>query len=116
MATIVCTIKKVCFILIPLVILFTFSFFQPGFCSDEAVVAKGVDWNYALTSLVIRFIGIFAVLGVLQVAIQIAGWLLRRIERNKNKKVLQEEGVSKGLTPQEVAAVSIALHLYRRQL
>jgi Na+-transporting methylmalonyl-CoA/oxaloacetate decarboxylase gamma subunit len=115
MATIVCKIKKVCFIFISLVILFALGLFHLGFCSDEAVVAKGVDWNYALTSLVIRFIGVFAVLGILQVAIQIAGRLFARIERNNHKKALQAEGVSKGLTPQEVAAVSIALHLYRRQ-
>lgn len=114
MATIICKIKNFFFIFIPLVILFTVGLFQPGFCSDKAVLAKGVDWNYALTSLIIRLIGVFAVLGILQVAIQIAGWLLRRIERN-NKKNLQTGKVSQGLTSQEVAAVSIALHLYRRR-
>ena len=113
MATIVCKTKNFFFIFIPLVILLAIGLFQPGFCSDTAVVAKGVDWNYALTSLVIRFIGVFAVLGILQVAIQATSWLLRRTERN-NKKKLQTEKVSQGLTPQEIAAVSIALHLYRR--
>ena len=115
MATIICKTKNFFFIFIALVILLTVCLFQPSFGSDEAVIVKGVDWNYALTSLVIRFIGVFAVLGILQVAIQIAGWLLRRIERKNNKKKLQTEKVSQGLTSQEVAAIGIALHLYRRQ-
>ena len=108
-----CKTKNFFFILTPLVILLAIGLFQPGFCSDTAVVAQGVDWRYALTSLVVRFVGVFAVLGILQVAIQAASWLLRRIARNS--KNLQTEKVSHGITSQEVAAVSIALHLYQRR-
>jgi hypothetical protein len=113
MDIIVCKSKKLFFILTPLVILFTIDHLQPGFCSDKGVIAKGVDWNYALIGLAVRFIGVFAVLGILQATIQVAGWLLRR--RKRDNKNLQTEKVSQGLTSQEVAAVSIALHLYRRQ-
>ncbi|MBW2172481.1 MAG: hypothetical protein JRF69_10990 [Deltaproteobacteria bacterium] len=32
-----------------------------------------IDWGYALSTLVIRFVGIFVVLGMLQIVMQISG-------------------------------------------
>lgn len=116
MTTIVLKIKKLVFILLPPVTLFVFGMLQAGFCSEDAG-AHEVDWNYALTSLVIRFIGIFTVLGILQVAMYITGWVFSRIEKNNNNKHTSQptEVIPEGLTPQKVAAISIALTLYRRR-
>lgn len=114
MTTVVLKIKKVFFILLPLIFLFVFGLFESGFCGDEAA-ANGVDWNYALTTLVIRFIGIFAVLLILQMAMQISGWFFKRIEKKNNKEIPKAEEVSERPTPQEAAAIGVALSLYRRQ-
>ncbi|MFH1674955.1 MAG: hypothetical protein ABIF87_16245 [Pseudomonadota bacterium] len=114
MTTAISKTQKLLFVLIPLVTLFAFGFLQPGFCGDEAA-ANGVDWNYALTTLGIRFIGIFAVLLILQMAMQISGWFFKRTEKKNNKEISKAEEVSEGPTPQEVAAIGIALSLYRRR-
>jgi Na+-transporting methylmalonyl-CoA/oxaloacetate decarboxylase gamma subunit len=114
MTTVVLRIKKLVFILLPLVTLFVFGMLRLGFCGDEAA-ANGVDWNYALTTLVIRFIGIFAVLLILQMAMQISGWFFKRTEKKNNKEISKAEEVSEGPTPQEVAAIGIALSLYRKR-
>jgi len=34
-----------------------------------------IDWNYAISTLLIRFVGIFVVLGILQVAVAMALYL-----------------------------------------
>jgi Na+-transporting methylmalonyl-CoA/oxaloacetate decarboxylase gamma subunit len=40
-----------------------------------------VDWNYAMITLVMRFIGVFIVLAFIQIALQAASRVVRRIER-----------------------------------
>jgi len=40
----------------------------------------GLDWSYAMITLVVRFIGVFIVMLVMQVALQIAARVIRRIE------------------------------------
>lgn len=39
-----------------------------------------IDWNYAMVTLVVRFIGVFIVMLVMQVALQISSVAVRRIE------------------------------------
>lgn len=39
-----------------------------------------IDWNYAMVTLVVRFIGVFIVMAVVQVALQAASVVVRRIE------------------------------------
>jgi len=39
-----------------------------------------IDWNYAMITLVVRFIGVFVVMGVMQVALQISSVAVRRYE------------------------------------
>ncbi|MBI9074987.1 MAG: hypothetical protein JEZ02_06210 [Desulfatibacillum sp.] len=41
------------------------------------------DWNYALYTLIIRFVGIFIVLGFIQVIMQISGRFFTRLEQKK---------------------------------
>ncbi len=62
-----------------------------------------IDWTYAISTLLIRFVGIFVVLGILQVVMQITGRIFAHLDAKEN---------SKGLTKEETAAVAIALHLY----
>ena len=39
-----------------------------------------IDWDYAMITLVVRFIGVFLVMGVMQVALQVSSRVVRRIE------------------------------------
>ncbi len=39
-----------------------------------------IDWNYASITLVVRFIGVFFVMGAMQVALQISSRIVQRIE------------------------------------
>jgi len=39
-----------------------------------------IDWNYALITLVVRFIGVFLVMGVMQIALQISSATVRWFE------------------------------------
>ncbi len=70
-----------------------------------------IDWGYALSTLVIRFIGIFVVLGMLQIVMQISGRVFARLDARKGSK---ESPGSKGLTPEEVAAIALTLYLDER--
>ena len=42
-------------------------------------------WSYALSTLLIRFVGIFVVLGILQIIMQISGRIFMSIERRKKE-------------------------------
>jgi ABC-type Fe3+ transport system permease subunit len=42
-------------------------------------------WSYALSTLLIRFIGIFIVLGILQIVMQVSGRIFMAIERRKKE-------------------------------
>ncbi len=50
---------------------------------DLSINDPEFDWNYALYTLIIRFVGIFIVLGVIQVIMQISGRLFVRYEEKK---------------------------------
>ncbi len=68
---------------------------------------EAVDWGYAISTLVIRFVGIFVVLGILQVVMQITGRIFAYLDAKKD--------MEKGLTQEEAAAVAMALYLYDRR-
>ena len=65
-----------------------------------------IDWSYAISTLLIRFVGIFVVLGILQVVMQITGRIFAYLDAKKD--------MEKGLTQEETAAVAMALYLYER--
>jgi hypothetical protein len=66
-----------------------------------------IDWNYAISTLLIRFVGIFVVLGILQVVMQITGRVFAYLDAKKD--------MEKGLTQEEAAAVAMALYLYNKR-
>ncbi|MBW1793346.1 MAG: hypothetical protein JRJ38_02790 [Deltaproteobacteria bacterium] len=66
-----------------------------------------IDWNYAISTLLIRFVGIFVVLGILQVVMQITGRVFAYLDAKKD--------MEKGLTQEEAAAVAMALYLYDKR-
>jgi Na+-transporting methylmalonyl-CoA/oxaloacetate decarboxylase gamma subunit len=75
-----------------------------------------VDWGYAISTLIIRFVGIFVVLGTLQVVMQITGRVFARLDARR------EDGSSKSavaspeeLSQEEAAAVAMALYLYDKE-
>ena len=70
-----------------------------------------IDWGYAMSTLIIRFVGIFVVLGMLQIVMQISGRIFARLDAKKQSK---ESPASKALTPEEVAAIALTLYLDER--
>jgi len=42
-------------------------------------------WSYALSTLLIRFVGIFVVLGIIQIIMQVSGRIFMAIERRKKE-------------------------------
>jgi hypothetical protein len=68
-----------------------------------------IDWGYAISTLIIRFVGIFVVLGILQVVMQITGKVFARLDAKE--KTL---GPSDAFTQEEAAAVGMALYLHER--
>ena len=68
---------------------------------------EAIDWGYAISTLIIRYVGIFVVLGILQIVMQITGRIFAYIDdKEKMKKVLTQE---------EVAAVAMALYLHDKK-
>lgn len=67
-----------------------------------------VDWGYAISTLIIRFVGIFVVLGTLQLIMQITGRIFAYLDAKKGTRP------SKSLTQEEVAAVAMALYLHEK--
>ena len=65
-----------------------------------------IDWGYAISTLLIRFVGIFVVLGILQVVMQIMGRIFAHLDAKKDMEKL--------LTQEETAAVAMALYLYEK--
>jgi len=75
-----------------------------------------VDWGYALSTLVIRFVGIFVVLGILQLVMQITGRVFARLDaREKDASSKTSAVAAEGLTREEAAAVAMALYLYDKE-
>ena len=56
--------------------------------AEKSEMVRGDEgfWNYAISTLIIRFVGIFVVLGILQVVIQIMGRIFISIERKAKEK------------------------------
>ncbi|KPK28229.1 MAG: hypothetical protein AMK69_09175 [Nitrospira bacterium SG8_3] len=74
-----------------------------------------IDWGYAISTLVIRFIGIFIVLGILQVIMQITGRVFTRLDVKKDSGSRKTSAPSEGLTQEEAAVVGAALYLYEKR-
>jgi hypothetical protein len=69
-----------------------------------------IDWGYALSTLIIRFVGIFVVLGMLQVVMQISGRIFAHLEAKKHEH-RPGSPPSKEPTPEEIAAIALTLYL-----
>jgi len=39
-----------------------------------------IDWNYAMITLMVRFVGVFVVMFVMQIALQVSAFAVRRLE------------------------------------
>ncbi len=66
-----------------------------------------VDWTYAFSTLIIRFVGIFVVLGILQLVMQITGRIFARLNARQKDE-------SSRPSPEQAAAVATALYLYQK--
>ena len=73
-----------------------------------------IDWTYAISTLIIRFVGIFVVLGVLQVVMQISGRIFAHIDAKKGRPQPDVVPPQKNLTQEEAAAVATALYLHEK--
>ena len=69
-----------------------------------------LDWGYAISTLIIRFVGIFVVLGMLQIVMQISGRIFARLDA-RNQERTSEAPSSKKLTQEEIAAIALSLYL-----
>jgi len=75
-----------------------------------------VDWGYAISTLIIRFVGIFVVLGILQVVMQITGRVFARLNaRQKDESSKPSAVAPEALTQEHAAAVAMALYLYDKE-
>jgi hypothetical protein len=68
-----------------------------------------IDWGYAISTLIIRFVGIFVVLGILQIIIQLTGKVFAHLDA-KGKTLATADAFSQ----QDAAAVGMALFLQDR--
>ena len=68
-----------------------------------------VDWGYAISTLIIRFVGIFVVLGILQVVMQITGKIFACLDA-KEKALAAASAFSQ----EQAAAVGMAIYLHER--
>ena len=68
---------------------------------------EAIDWGYAISTLIIRYVGIFVVLGILQIVMQITGRIFAYLDDKKEMK--------KVLTQEEAAAVAMALYLHDKK-
>jgi hypothetical protein len=72
-----------------------------------------IDWGYAFSTLIIRFVGIFVVLGMLQIVMQISGRIFARLDARKPDRG-SRPAPSKDLTPEQIAAIALSLYLDER--
>ena len=83
---------------------------------------KDSFWGYALGTLLIRFFGIFIVLGVLQAGMLLAGAIFQRLEKQaarprpefirKPAPAEDEAAPPDAIEPEAAAAIGLALHLH----
>jgi Na+-transporting methylmalonyl-CoA/oxaloacetate decarboxylase gamma subunit len=81
----------------------------------EGIAMVAIDWGYAISTLVIRFVGIFIVLGVLQVIMEITGRVFARLDAKKDLEPQKTSVPSEALTQEEAAVVGAALYLYEKR-
>jgi len=75
-----------------------------------------VDWTYAISTLIIRFVGIFVVLGILQIVMQVTGRIFTRLDaKDAAKAIPKPEEASLAMTAEQAAAVGMALYLYEKR-
>ena len=75
-----------------------------------------IDWGYAISTLIIRFVGIFVVLGILQVVMQITGRIFARLDATGSEETPPvSKTAPKAITDEEVAAVAMALYLHQQK-
>ena len=75
-----------------------------------------VDWTYAFSTLIIRFVGIFVVLGILQLVMQATGRIFTRLSaRQKGESSKPSPSASQDLSPEQAAAVATALYLHEKR-
>ena len=99
-------------------------FDSDGVVNGEIILVVGPKdsfWGYALGTLLIRFFGIFLVLGVLMAGMILAGLVFQRLDRraeaSKAAPVLQPateepEEVPEAIEPETATAIGVALHLH----
>lgn len=86
-------------------------------------------WGYAVGTLFIRFFGVFIVLGVLMIAMQLSGWIFRSFEKKKVKPAEKPKPpaaakekpkppvpAKKEVSPEAATAVAVAIHLHLSSL
>lgn len=71
-----------------------------------------VDWTYAFSTLIIRFVGIFVVLGILQVIMQITGRIFAHFDKRHEIPPVVSVHRPDSLSPEQAAVVATALYLY----
>jgi hypothetical protein len=85
------------------------------------VAPKDSFWGYALGTLLIRFFGVFLVLGVLQVGMLLAGQVFQALHRRAQAPktipvrapIAEEpEEVPETIEPEAAMAIGVALHLH----
>lgn len=88
---------------------------------------KDSFWGYAIGTLFIRFFGVFMVLGILQIGMQLSGRFFARLDRRQQPpapvspkpKPVQpaaekpKTGPGPEIDPKQVAALGLAIHLQR---
>jgi hypothetical protein len=95
-----------------------------GTVNGEIVLVVGPRdsfWGYALGTLLIRFFGVFLVLGVLQAGMLMAGQVFQALDRRKEaprtaaaRRAVAEEPaeVLEAVEPEAATAIGVALHLH----
>lgn len=76
---------------------------------------EAIDWGYAISTLVIRFIGVFVVLGILQVFMQVTGRIFVYLDRRAQRRLKPPSSPAEAPTPEEAAAIAMALYLHDRR-
>ena len=64
-----------------------------------------IDWDYAMITLVVRFIGVFFVMAAMQVALQVSSMVIRRIEAPAEVAAAATVVTAPSDTPPAAAAV-----------
>ncbi|MCU0562280.1 MAG: hypothetical protein MUD16_19090 [Desulfobacterales bacterium] len=95
-----------------------------GTVNGEIVLVVGPRdsfWGYALGTLLIRFFGVFLVLGVLQLGMLLAGQVFQALDRRKEaprtaaaRRAVAEEPAEalEAVEPEAATAIGVALHLH----